>query len=217
MLRGVSRLSLKNLTVAVDPSTGPLFSPLTLELNSGETAFISGPSGSGKSTLLKAAARLIPTHGGQMLLDGKPAQGAAVPDYRRKVCYVAQVPVAHEESVENVLRRPFRYRSANTKEFPRDRALGLLEKLSLREVLGKSFQDLSVGERQRVCFIRAILLEPLFLLLDEPTSALDSRNGELLFEALSSLLPMPGLVIVTHDDVWKKQFDGAKDLELKKP
>jgi ABC-type lipoprotein export system ATPase subunit len=96
--------------------------------------------------------------------------------------------------------------------------VGYLERLGLpREFLDKSFHDLSIGERQRVCIVRALMTEPLFLLLDEPTSALDSENAETLYQELKALPHNPGLVIVSHDKAWEASFTDSILVELTKP
>lgn len=214
----MSRLSLTDVAVEVSPGSGPLFSPLTFEVEQGSTVFISGPSGVGKSTLLRAIARLVPLYQGTVRLDGKESFGQDVPFFRSRVCYVPQVPSAHEETVEQVLKRPFHYRTAGERVFSLETATGFLKDLGLtEEVLKKSFHDLSIGERQRVCLVRAFLPEPLFLLLDEPTSALDATNAGRLLETLRALSGKPGLIVVSHDEAWKSKFDSPRIQELKKP
>ena len=71
----------------------------------------------------------------------------------------------------------------------------LLNNFQLTDLKNNSIDNLSGGETQRVCLIRAIIQRPKILLLDEPTSALDKKNVSILFENLFS----DYIIIATHD------------------
>ena len=62
-------------------------------------------------------------------------------------------------------------------------------------------KQLSIGERQRVAFIRSIAHKPLLLLADEPTSALDPHHSEVLFQLMLTLAKQQkiAVLLVTHD------------------
>ena len=213
----MSTLSVLDLTVAPGGMDLPLFAPVSFDLKQGESLLICGPSGAGKSSLLRAIAGLTPLHSGSVKLDDRSPAADDFPAFRRRVCYLPQVPSAHDETVEMVLERPFGYKTSGGAVFPREKALSSLDQVALgQEFLEKNFYELSVGERQRVCLVRALLMEPEFLLLDEPNSALDAANTESLFRLLTSLPSRPGLAVVTHDKVLQAKFGEAAQVLLLK-
>ena len=154
----------------------PLLSAIDLEIQSGELVAITGPSGCGKTTLLRAAAGLIDANSGDVQLDGKDANEIGHPVFRRQVVLVNQQPVVLDTTVEENLRRPFQYQSSDT-EFDSDNAVALIRAMNLDTAIrNQNARSLSVGEQQRVCLVRALLIEPSVLLMDEPTSALDGDS-----------------------------------------
>ena len=77
----------------------------------------------------------------------------------------------------------------------------LCEKLNINHLMTKYPKQLSIGERQRVAFVRSIAHKPLLLLADEPTSALDPHHSEILFHLMLSLAKQQkiAVLLVTHD------------------
>lgn len=163
----------------------------------GRVALI-GPSGCGKTTLLRAVAGLIDPAAGAVKLRGESPATVGWPEFRRQVAYVAQQPVLFDATVAANLARPFRYRSV-AGEFTRERAAALLERLGL-DCLEENAWELSVGQQQRVCLARALLVQPAVLLLDEPAAALDetaaAKMEKLLLEQADAGL---GVLLVTHN------------------
>ncbi len=192
-------LRLEALSPAVEGR--PLVRAVDLDLAPGERVALAGPSGSGKTTLLRAVAGLIRPVSGRVLLRGETADHTGWPAFRRRVVLVAQQPALHEDSVEACLRQPFSYRSS-AGEYPADRVRRLLDRLGLNDLaLSQSTRNLSLGEQQRLCLVRALLVEPDVLLLDEPTSALDEDNAEAVERLVTERTTKHDLaaLIVTHD------------------
>lgn len=192
-------LRLEALSPAVDGRR--LVCAVDLDLAPGERVALAGPSGSGKTTLLRTVAGLIRPVSGRVLLRGETADHTGWPAFRRRVVLVAQQPALHEDSVEACLRRPFSYRSSEG-EYPAGRVRRLLDRLGLDDLaLSQSTRNLSVGEKQRLCLLRALLIEPDVLLLDEPTSALDEANAEAVEQLLAERTEEHDLaaLIVTHN------------------
>jgi ABC-type lipoprotein export system ATPase subunit len=71
----------------------------------------------------------------------------------------------------------------------------LLNQFQLMHLKNQNIHNLSGGETQRICLIRALVQNPEILLLDEPTSALDKQNVSLLFDLIKS----PYTILATHD------------------
>ncbi len=179
-----------------------LLEGLDLELAAGEFVGLTGPSGCGKSTLLRAIAGLIDPATGGVRFRGESPGGMGWPQFRREVVLVAQRPALLDTSVEANLRRPFTYGTA-TREFPSERAHALLGRLGLgTDCMAQDALSLSEGQQQRLCLVRALLLDPAVLLLDEPTSALDEANVAAAEACVSEELERRalGVLLVTHDN-----------------
>lgn len=160
---------------------------------------IIGSSGSGKSTLLKMIGSLqLPTKG-QILYNGKNIYDLQMTDYRQEVSYFFQNALLFGRTVEDNLRFPYQIRG---EDFDPSKSKKLLEKLQLpKEIISKSINDISGGEKQRVALVRNLLFQPKVLLLDEITSSLDSLNREIVQSHLRELQHNQEITIlsVTHN------------------
>jgi ABC-type iron transport system FetAB ATPase subunit len=179
-----------------------LLENIDLDLRAGELVAITGPSGSGKTSLLRTVSGLVDPLEGEVLFEDRPAGTDGWPAYRRRVVLMDQRPALLEAGVRKNLERPFSYASAG-KPFPAQRAKELLEKFGLGGIKdGQDARSLSVGEQQRLCLIRALLVEPAVMLMDEPTSALDkdaAADVERLIKEEAGACYLAAL-IVTHDE-----------------
>jgi len=85
----------------------------------------------------------------------------------------------------------------------RERAVGALEEAGLwdevRDRLDLPAEQLSVGQRQRLCLARALALDPAVLLLDEPTSALDPGSRDTVEASVAGLRGRRTVILVSHD------------------
>lgn len=174
-----------------------------LTVPAGAFVRIIGPSGSGKSTLLRLASRLENPDSGVIRFFGMPLCDYEPPLLRRRIGYVQQTPVVVEGSVRQNLLLPYGFTANRGQALPVDDELrGWLNRLGLSGVdLENKARSLSVGQRQRLCIIRSLLLEPDLLLMDEPTSALDSESRGIV-EEMTETQNREGMTIlmVTHSD-----------------
>lgn len=173
---------------------------LAFEAGPGVTALF-GPSGSGKSTVINAVAGLLrPDHGritsgGRVLLD--TAQGIALPPHRRRIGYVFQDDrlFPHLTVRQNLAYGRWFAPKAEGVSFDR-----VVQMLDIGPLLARRPATLSGGERQRVAIGRALLANPLILLMDEPLGALDeARKAEILpyIEHLRDSTAIP-ILYVSH-------------------
>ncbi len=168
----------------------------------GERLVLWGPSGSGKSTLLRVIAGLE-TYGqkkhGRILLGEKDL--TRLPPQSRNVGFVFQDQVLfpHLSVLENTV---FGLKMRGVSKDAREaEARSWLDRVGLAKRAHSSVDVLSVGERQRVAFIRALIWKPQLILLDEPFSALDPALRATMRNELLELhrLSQAPLILVTHD------------------
>jgi ABC-type iron transport system FetAB ATPase subunit len=192
-------LQLEKLAVAANGV--PLLRDVSISLEAGERVALTGPSGCGKTTLLRAVAGLIDPVAGRVRLRGQTPGTLGWPAFRRRVILVAQRPVLLEGTVRQNLSHPFRY-AATKAVFDESRALELMEQLLLEPSrMMQEALSLSEGQRQRICLLRALLVEPDVVLLDEPCSALDAAAAEAVDEVVLREARRRGLaaLIVSHE------------------
>lgn len=179
----------------------PGLAHVNLAVRPGDFVMLTGPSGAGKSTLLRLAVRLEEADAGVVRCGGRPVADIPPAELRRTLGFVQQTPTVGAGTVRDNLLLPFTF-AANKGLTPPDGAelAGWLARFRLAGVgLDATAAALSVGQRQRVCIIRTMLLRPAALLMDEPTSALDPESSAVV-EALTEELNEDGVTVlmVTH-------------------
>jgi len=176
---------------------------LSLDVGRGELCVLVGPSGCGKTTTMKMVNRLVEPTGGRVLLDGDDVADLDPVQLRRRVGYVIQqVGLFPHQSVRgNVATVPSLL--GWDKQRTRSRVDELLDLVGLDpSVHGDRYpSQLSGGQRQRVGVARALVADPLVLLMDEPFSAVDPVARERLQTEFLRLQRTLGttVLMVTHD------------------
>jgi putative ABC transport system ATP-binding protein len=177
---------------------------LDMSIGEGDFLAIVGPSGSGKTTLLNLIGALDVATSGDVRIFGKDLSMLSRrkrADLRLKsLGFVFQaynlVPVlTARENVEFVLELQGMGSERS------ERALSVLEELSLGDLGDRRPHELSGGQQQRVAVARAVASRPKLVLADEPTANLDSENAEALLQMMRRLRDSQGMTFVfsTHD------------------
>jgi putative ABC transport system ATP-binding protein len=154
----------------------------------GDFIAIVGPSGSGKTTLLAMIGGLLTPSGGSIRVnDGEITRLSAAERaaYRRDaVGFVFQANnlIPFLTGRENLL--IMNEIGSGRRREAADRADRLLDEMGLTSRAGALATELSGGERQRVAIGRALMRDPLLVLVDEPTANLDSEQGERVVRSL---------------------------------
>jgi putative ABC transport system ATP-binding protein len=177
---------------------------VTLSVGAGEYVSVMGPSGSGKSTLLSILGGLDRPSAGSYRFEGREV--ASLPDdelsrlRRDRIGFVFQSfhLVPRMTARENVALPLVLAGVAAPERLAR--ADAALEAVGLSARSGHRPDQLSGGEKQRVCLARAVVTRPGLVLADEPTGNLDSASGAEIV-ALLERLHAGGLtlLVVTHD------------------
>jgi putative ABC transport system ATP-binding protein len=197
------------------PGRDPVLTGLDVDVWERDFVVITGPSGGGKTTFLKLLCRLESPTRGQILYRGTPLEQLPAPRLRRRVAYLQQVPVVLPGTVAENLLLPFRLKE-NSRPLPSAEQLrNSLALVGLDEVaLDSAAEELSVGQKQRLCLVRALLMQPDVLLLDEPLSALDAASVEKVAAVLSDLARDQGVTIVMASHAGALGLPGNRGLRL---
>jgi ABC-type multidrug transport system fused ATPase/permease subunit len=196
-----ARVELRGVTFGYDPMRAVLHD-VSFVAKPGQTIALVGHTGSGKSSIINLVAKFYLATGGQVLVDDRDMRTLTGQSLHRQMGMVQQQNVLFSGTVmENIrLSRP----EATDQEVRAAAAslacLDLLEALplGLQTEVGEKGAGLSVGQRQLICFTRALLADPRILLLDEATSSIDALTEARLQQALQKLLVGRTSLVVAH-------------------
>lgn len=194
-----------NLSIT-KPNGSALISNLNLQLKNGDRLLIKGPSGVGKSTLLRAVAGIWPYSSGSVTLPES-----------KKVLFLSQKPYMPMGTLAQTICYP-------SAEFSDEKYLAsLLEKVGLEHLVPHlNMEDqwglvLSLGEQQRIAFLRAIINRPDVIFMDEVTSAMDEPNESKLYAMLKDELKDSIMISVGHRSTLENMHNRILDFTDKNP
>lgn len=184
---------------------------INIEIADGEKIAIIGPSGCGKSTFLRCLNCLEDPDGGQIIVDGIDIADMSVDInlQRQKIGMVfQQFNLFNNKTIlENITLAPLLLKVYKTKEEAEKVAYELLEAINLKDKAHVYPAKLSGGQKQRIAIIRALAMNPKYLLFDEPTSALDPEMVKEVLELIKEVSKKNiTMVIVTHEMGFAKEI-----------
>jgi ATP-binding cassette subfamily B protein len=168
----------------------------------GETLAIVGHTGSGKTSIISILNRLYAIQKGAILIDDRPIETYKLDDLRSNIGVVLQDVFLFSGSVlDNITLR--------NKEISMDRVIHAAKLIGMHEFIlrlpgGYDYDvrergnTLSLGQRQLLSFIRALLFDPSILILDEATSSVDTESERLIQEAIGKLIAGRTSIVIAH-------------------
>jgi len=178
---------------------------VSLDIFKNEYVALMGPSGSGKSTLMNILGCLDTPTSGSYVLNGQNVSTMpddALADVRNiEIGFVFQQfnLLPRLTALENVA-LPLVYAGTSKKE-RQERAMQVLEKVSLTDRSHHKPNELSGGQCQRVAIARALVNNPSLILADEPTGNLDTRTSIEIMDIFSQIQATGNtVVLVTHEE-----------------
>jgi ATP-binding cassette subfamily B protein len=187
------------------PNGNEVLHHISFDLERGKTYAFVGPTGGGKTTTASLLARLYDATKGQVLLEGKDIRSYSAEERVKKIGFILQEPFLFSGSVrENILYGNDEYKNCSNEEL-----IKILHETGL-ELLMQRFDEgldtkvditgdgISLGQKQLIAFMRAVLRKPDLLILDEATANIDTVTEQMLEEIIAKLPDTTTKVIIAH-------------------
>jgi len=178
---------------------------INFSLEKGKTYALVGPTGGGKTTTASLMARLYDPTKGQILLEGRDIRSYEHEARVNKIGFILQEPYLFSGTVrDNIICGNEEYENYSPEEIEK-----LLESSGLTNLISRfefgldtkvltTGEAISLGQKQIIAFIRAVLRKPDILILDEATANIDTVTEKLLEEILEKLPTETTKIIIAH-------------------
>lgn len=199
-----SILEFRNVSFSY-PNGSEVLHNINFSLERGKTYAIVGPTGGGKTTTASLMARLYDPTKGIVLLDGLDIRSYKHSERTQKIGFILQEPFLFAGTImDNIICGNEKYINYSKKQL-----IEVLKELNLFNLLDhfekgidtkilSSGDTMSLGQKQLIAFIRAILRNPEVLILDEATANVDTLTEQLLEEILRKLPKSTTKIIIAH-------------------
>ncbi len=194
------RVEFDDVTFAYDGAD--VLRDVSFTVEPGQRVALVGPTGAGKTTTINLLARFYDADTGEVRVDGHPIRSVTQQSLRRQLGIVPQDSYLFSGSIyQNIV---FGRPDASEQEvIDAAKAVGAHDFI---EELSNGYQTdvrergarLSVGQRQLICFARALLADPRILILDEATSSVDARTERAIQEALERVMEGRTSFVIAH-------------------
>ena len=175
---------------------------VNLGIQPGETIALVGATGAGKSSIINLLNRFYEINRGAILVDGVDIKEYQLASLRRNIGVVLQDVFLFSDSIRNNI-------SLGNEEVTDEMILHAADLVGARKFIdrlpgGLDYNvmergaTLSVGQRQLLSFIRAMVYEPKILVLDEATSSVDSETEEMIQEAIGKMMSGRTSIVIAH-------------------
>ena len=199
-----SYLHFKNVSFSY-PNGKEVLHKVSFDLERGKTYAFVGPTGGGKTTTASLIARLYDATKGTILLDGKDIRSYEPEERTSKIGFILQEPFLFSGIVrDNILYGNTEYRNITNDQLTEAISAAGLESLlerfdnGLDTKVHTTGDGISLGQKQLLAFMRAILRKPELLILDEATANIDTVTEQLLESILKKLPDSTTRVIIAH-------------------
>ncbi|MEN9647703.1 MAG: hypothetical protein RLY57_507 [Candidatus Parcubacteria bacterium] len=200
-------IEFKNVSFAyesIDTESKKILSHINFVLEKGKTYALVGPTGGGKTTTASLIARLYDPTEGEVIMKGKDIRSYSDKDRTDVISFILQDPFIFKGTLaENITFGNARYEHASIQDIEQGlRSSGLSDLMSRfeagLETVVSGGEGMSLGQKQIIAFIRAILRQPQVLILDEATANIDTVTEEVLQRIIDVLPAETTKVIIAH-------------------
>jgi ATP-binding cassette subfamily B protein len=180
----------------------PVLKNINFTVEPGQTVAIVGHTGSGKTTIISLLNRMYEINSGNIKIDDVAVEQWDADALRRKVGVVLQDVFLFSGSVmENITLR--------NETIPKEKVIEAAKLIGMHDFImrlpgGYDYNvmergaTLSVGQRQLLSFIRALLYNPSILILDEATSSVDTESEQMIERAINTLIADRTSIVIAH-------------------
>ena len=204
-------LTLQNISKIYNSNIGnfEVFKEINFEIKKNENVFLFGPSGCGKSSLLNIISGLDKPDKGEISFLNKKLSNNHHNFLKNDIGIIFQdhYLISELNTFENIQLKTNNLSAINE----------IFDYFSLNDLKNKYPNQLSNGQKQRVCVARALVNRPKLLVADEPTSYLDRENADLVIDLIikSSKKFKVSSIVASHDISFKKKFDNSYTIKEK--
>ena len=195
------KIEFKNFSVKYREDTDIVLKNLNIIINPGEKIGIVGRTGSGKSTITLCLFRLLEAYEGNIFIDDIDISSIPLEKLRKNITIIPQDPVLIEETLRFNI-DPFNNYSDN-------KIIEVLKKinfdyiinrspLGLKQIIAEEGSNLSVGEKQLICIVRAILRNSKIVIMDEATASIDFKTEDIIQNSIYEILNQSTIITIAH-------------------
>lgn len=175
---------------------------INFSVNEGETIAFVGATGAGKSSIINLLSRFYDINKGDISIDGKDIQEYELGALRKHIGVVLQDVFLFSDTIENNIR-------LGNDAITHEKIVEAAQLVGVHDFIerlpgGYSYNvmergaTLSVGQRQLISFVRAMVHDPKIIVLDEATSSVDSETEELIQKAIEQLMKGRTAIVIAH-------------------
>lgn len=199
--KSLGKIEFQDVSFRYDTSVTVLKN-ISLKIDSNEVVAVVGPTGAGKSSLVSLILRFYDPLKGRVLIDGVDAREMKFAEFRSRISIVPQDPFLFQATILDNIRYG-RQDAADEEVLEVARKVGLDEFVKrfpegYCTMINEAATNLSMGQKQMICFARALLRNPKILIMDEATSGVDPVAEVQLQKTLSLILKDRTAIIIAH-------------------
>ncbi|MDR9364062.1 MAG: ABC transporter ATP-binding protein [Balneolaceae bacterium] len=196
------KIEFQNVSFRYNADEELIINDVSFDVEPGELLAVVGATGAGKTTLINLLLRFYDIQEGKILLDGTNIKDVSLKNLRSQFALVLQDNALFSGTVlENI--------TLGHEEITREQVIEAAKEVEAHQfikklpgtydfVLQERGASLSMGQRQLICFVRAMVYDPKILILDEATSSVDSETEELVSLACKKMMQGRTSIVIAH-------------------